>query len=228
MDKATVAEESRVKTISDLLVIVILAIFIASATNVIFFETVRVRGGSMNDTLYGGGDIEVDKNMTFWGKLIFGADDLNTMGDKVLLQKLGKIQAGDIIVFKAFNEDGLRLWDMDLRGNKTQTQWIKRVIGVGGDTVEIYGGRVFVNNKELVEPYLKTPNSTYIEEERLTVLVPEDCYFVMGDNRERGGSSDSRLSEVGCIKQENVVGKVLLVFGKKSHKLSTSDSVSGL
>lgn len=221
-------KESKIKSISDILVIIVLAIFTASFLNAVFFETVRVKGGSMDDTLYGGGDFQVDQNMNFWGKFVFGANDTTNLGDKVLLLKLGKIQAGDIIVFKAFSAEGQRLWDLDLYGNQAQTQWIKRVIGVGGDTVEIYDNRVFVNQKELDEPYIKVPNSTYIEQEKLTVVVPEGCYFVMGDNREKGGSCDSRLSEVGCIKQANIVGKVLLVFGKKSHKLISPDALSGL
>ena len=84
--------------------------------------------------------------------------------------------------------------------------FIKRVIGVPGDTVEIKDGRVFVNDQLLSEDYIleKTrgdyPKST----------VPQGTIFVMGDNR--NNSEDSRFADVGFVPYELVKGKAVLVF----------------
>jgi len=84
--------------------------------------------------------------------------------------------------------------------------FIKRVIGVPGDTVEIKDGRVLVNNQLLSEDYIleKTrgdyPKST----------VPQGTVFVMGDNR--NNSEDSRFADVGFVPYELIKGKAVLVF----------------
>lgn len=83
-------------------------------------------------------------------------------------------------------------------------KFIKRVIGIGGDTVEIIGGQVFVNDQPLEEDYTLTPGfSNYGP-----ITVPEDNYFVLGDNR--NNSEDSRFW--GFVPQENVVGQALMIF----------------
>ena len=84
--------------------------------------------------------------------------------------------------------------------------FIKRVIGVPGDTVEIKDGRVLVNDQVLSEDYIleKTrgdyPKST----------VPEGTVFVMGDNR--NNSEDSRFADVGFVPDALIKGKAVLVF----------------
>lgn len=83
-------------------------------------------------------------------------------------------------------------------------EFVKRVIAKGGDSVEIKDSVVYVNGKALEEPY--TDQSTY-PDFPLT-QVPEDTYFVMGDNRDN--SRDSRFTDVGFIKKSDIVGKVML------------------
>lgn len=112
-------------------------------------------------------------------------------GDRLIVLKLGyrfkHPEHGDIVVFK--NPDD------------PHVNYIKRVIGVEGDTVEIKDGKVYVNGTALVEPYIA---ETTLGEYPRTV-VPEGTIFVMGDNR--NFSRDSRNSHVGFIPLENVIGK---------------------
>ena len=86
------------------------------------------------------------------------------------------------------------------------TDYVKRVIGLPGDTVEIKSGAVWVNGKKLAEPYLDAP---MLSDERFgPVTVPAQCYFVMGDNRE--DSYDSRYW--GFVPRPMVVGTPLIIY----------------
>ena len=88
----------------------------------------------------------------------------------------------------------------------TSRDFIKRVIAVPNDTIEIKEGRVFVNDILLNEPYILEKTRT----EYPKVTVPEGTIFVMGDNR--NNSEDSRFSDVGFVPFELVKGKAILVF----------------
>ncbi len=103
--------------------------------------------------------------------------------------KLGEPKIGDIIIFHA---PGVS--DLD---------YIKRLVGRPGDTVTVADGVVYVNEQALYEPYIAEPPS-YTG----TWVVPEDQFFVLGDNR--NNSSDSHLW--GFIPKEDVVGKALLIY----------------
>ena len=83
--------------------------------------------------------------------------------------------------------------------------FVKRIIAVGGDTIKIEDNKVYVNGEELDETYLSPEQITdgLIEE-----VVPEDCYFVLGDNRLN--SMDSRDSRVGFIHKDSINGKLLV------------------
>ncbi len=106
-----------------------------------------------------------------------------------LAYKLGEPKRGDIIVFH-------------YQGTLTE-DYIKRVIGLPGDTIDIGGGIVRVNGQAITEPYIaELPGYTG------TWKVPEGELFVLGDNRNR--SSDSH--DWGFVKQEWVVGKAILVY----------------
>lgn len=81
--------------------------------------------------------------------------------------------------------------------------WVKRVIGLPGDTIELKSGIVYLNDQPLKEPYTAKARSTFGEtflSECKKVTVPEDSVFVMGDNRK--GSGDSR--EIGFIKINDI------------------------
>lgn len=81
-------------------------------------------------------------------------------------------------------------------------EFIKRVVGLPGETVESRDGQVYVNGKRLIEPYLPTGTVTA---GLAPLTVPEGALFVMGDNR--GNSSDSRL--FGPVRRSSVVGRAV-------------------
>ena len=90
--------------------------------------------------------------------------------------------------------------------------YIKRIIGVPGDTVEIKGGKVFVNSTQLNETYLKpdtfTQAGSYLQRsDKFNIIVPKDTVFVMGDNR--GGSEDSRDPLLGPIPIKSIKGHAI-------------------
>ena len=121
--------------------------------------------------------------------------------DKVLLLKpVKKFRYGDIVVFKSgtFDEAG------------NERYFIKRIIGLPGDTVEIIkdpdNGVCYVwrNGEKLVEEYI----GSAIPYEMPRVTVPEGQFFFLGDNR--GNSSDSRA--LGCRSLDTILGRVLLRY----------------
>ena len=85
------------------------------------------------------------------------------------------------------------------------TRYVKRIIGLPGDTLELKDGTLYRNGKIVSEPYIMETTSG-----EFTVTVPEGKYFVMGDNR--GVSLDSRNDAIGCIDRELILGKVQFVI----------------
>jgi len=103
--------------------------------------------------------------------------------------KLGQLKGGDIVIFH-FPQD-------------PREDYIKRVIGVPGDTITVQGGKVYVNNRPLTEPYISaSPQYTG------SWTVPTDQLFVLGDNRNQSSDSHSW----GFVPLENLVGKALVVY----------------
>lgn len=115
-------------------------------------------------------------------------------GERLVVNKigyiLGKPEKGDIVIFKYPANPSLI--------------FIKRIIGVSGDTVEIRNHKVFVNGYELDE--------TYIMEKTIAnypaATVPENTVFVLGDNRNY--SKDSRYPDVGFVPLKNVKGEAFI------------------
>lgn len=119
---------------------------------------------------------------------------------RIIVNKIGyhddNIKKGDIVVFHLDEHKDL----------------VKRIIAKGGDSVEVKEGTLYINDKEVPEPYLTEGEKLYINEvfnmDYPKVTVPEDYVFVMGDNRPR--SSDSRT--FGFIHETSIVGRVSLVM----------------
>lgn len=90
-----------------------------------------------------------------------------------------------------------------------KTSYIKRVIGLPGDHVQIKNGKVYINEEELEEDYLQSGIITDDAEGMFSdIIVPENTVFAMGDNR--NSSVDCRA--FGCIPLERIEGKVLIRF----------------
>ncbi len=113
--------------------------------------------------------------------------------NKLIYYGLPGIERGDIVVFWFPNDPG--------------KSYIKRVIGLPGETVQVRGGRIFVNGKELQEPYLENALNVAAADEP-PVYVKPHYYFVMGDNRDN--SSDSR--SWGLVPEKYIYGKALFRY----------------
>ena len=87
-----------------------------------------------------------------------------------------------------------------------EVTYVKRVIGLPGETVEIKAGAVYINGEPIAEPYLKEE----MRGEYGPYVVPEDCYFMLGDNR--NSSQDSRKWSNTFLKKEDIMAKVLFRY----------------
>lgn len=126
-------------------------------------------------------------------------------GDVVLVNRIvynaSRPKRGDIIVFKP-------------KGNENSHYYIKRIIGLPGETVEIIEGSVYINSEKLSEEYTTTGISDVgVLTEKITLASDE--YFVLGDDREN--SEDSRNADVGNVKREYIYGKVWFVLSPKAN-----------
>jgi len=122
-------------------------------------------------------------------------------GDRVLVNKLSyrlhDPNRGDVVVLKTIEGAGER----DL---------IKRVVGLPGETVEYRACVLYIDGRELIEPYLDptvvTPTACGGDQAKIT--VPDDTVFVLGDNR--GGSKDSR--DIGPVSYSDLLGRAFVII----------------
>ena len=116
--------------------------------------------------------------------------------DKITYQ-LREPKRGEVVIFRAPKNE--------------EYDYIKRVVGLPGDTVRVSDGQIFVNGQLMVEDYLPIDTTTYGGQfwgEGQSIPVPEGQYFVVGDNRSH--SSDSR--EWGPVPKGNIIGKAWLRY----------------
>lgn len=105
-----------------------------------------------------------------------------------------KPQRGDIVVLR-------------FPGDPAKDKYVKRIIGLPGDTVDVKNGHVYINNQQLVESYLDKSVVTGTDTYNRVVLGPKE-YFLMGDNRPN--SSDSRIW--GQARREDLIGRTQLIL----------------
>lgn len=169
-----------------ILIAVILALFIRTFV----VQAFKIPSGSMKPTLLVGDHILVNKfiygiKIPFWD---------------ITLIPVKKPQHGDIVVFK-FPED-------------PRKDFIKRVIGVAGDTIEIRNKKVYINSKPFKDSYGNyldphiIPGEARPRDNLGPVTIPADSLFVMGDNRDH--SYDSRFW--GFVKLPEVKGKAFIIY----------------
>lgn len=201
----------------------LIAIFIALVIRSIFFEPFNIPSGSMKPTLLVGDYLFVNKPAYGYSRYSFPFAIAPIEGR--LMAKAPK--RGDVIVFALPSNERI--------------DYIKRVVGLPGDTVQIKHGRLYINNQLIPRDLIETKEvskdsgaksmiSSYVETlpggaqhhiyeesdfERLDDTpaydVPVDHYFVMGDNRDN--SQDSRvLDHVGFVPFENIIGRADFLF----------------
>ncbi|HET7260067.1 MAG TPA: signal peptidase I [Candidatus Acidoferrum sp.] len=131
------------------------------------------------------------------------------IGDHLIMSRIG-YDAG-----VPFTHWHVSLWRNPKRGQlviftpfvpEETSDIVKRVIGLPGETVDIHDGAVWINGKKLSENYTTGPSEPY--DLRTPYKVPQDCYFVMGDNR--GNSYDSRFT--GCVPRKNIIGSPVIIY----------------
>ena len=173
---------------------ILLALLIFMALQV-SIQNFRVEGSSMDPTLR-------DRQYLLVNKLLYYRLDKARLarwlpffdaeeGDK--LYPFYSFNRGDVVVFR-FPKDESR-------------DFVKRVIGVPGDEVQIRGGRVFVNDRALQEPYVLVPSSCSVSQ-TCQIRLKDGEYFVLGDNRP--ASNDSR--DWGPVHLDNIIGRVWVSY----------------
>lgn len=205
-DEASSAQEeplsrgrSIMRGVLEVAAVVGVAAIIALGLRAFVFQVYQIPSESMNDTMQVGSRISVNR-----------------------IPGVGKdIERGDIIVFRdtegwlaPLNPDDAGIWStiagwIGFAPRSGEQIVVKRVIGVGGDTVECCDaqGRLTVNGVAIDEPYL--PPDTLPSETSFSVVIPSGTYWVMGDNRQN--SADSRYhmgsDSTPFIPQESVIGR---------------------
>ncbi|MGZ4808626.1 MAG: signal peptidase I [Thermoanaerobaculia bacterium] len=174
----------------------LIAVIFVNFARIFVFQAFKIPTGSMEDNLKVGDHIIVNK-------FIYGPD-ANGPLDKLL--PIREIRRGDIIVFR---------YPMG-----PDTDFVKRAIGMPGDTVEVRDKKVSVNGKELDEPYVvhddpqvipmrpQLPEPFRSRDQFGPYSVPQGQYFAMGDNRDR--SYDSRYW--GTVPRSMIKGRAFMVY----------------
>lgn len=124
-------------------------------------------------------------------------------GQFVLVDKHRDVHRFDIVVLKE------RLTE----GGETK-QIIKRVIGLPGDSIVVENGVLYINNVKYDEPYLVEELTATYRTQSYAIIVPEDTYFVLGDNRDV--SKDSRM--VGSFMKSSILGSMETPQSEKGDK----------
>ncbi|WP_105616479.1 signal peptidase I [Vallitalea okinawensis] len=182
-----------IKEISELMLTVITALIIAFFVQAEVLASTEVHESSMENTLFENQRLFIDR----------------------VSYKVTSPQRGDIIVFNEESSEGF--WSSDIgilledyitkfNGEEQRLRYVKRVIGIPGDEVDIRDGKVYINGEISYEAY--TLGDTRSRELEFPCTVPENKLLVLGDNREI--SKDSR--DFGLIDFNNIEGKAFIRY----------------
>ena len=208
--------KARIKDIIEWIVCIIIALIIAIAFRYFVGTPTIVQQPSMQPTLL--------QNHRLWlNRWVRTTKKMPSRGDIITFEAPSKTELTSEDIAQSavarYENEPKSLWKKFsyyvLEVNKTS--YIKRVIGIPGDHIEIKDGKVFLNGEELNEPYIQSGVVTDNGHGNCTnIIVPENCVFAMGDNRAQ--SSDCR--RFGCIPLDKIESKVwiriwpLNLFGK--------------
>ena len=153
----------------------------------------RVEKSSMENTLLPRDRLVVDRLAYFYldaGQIDNSIPVFDVWDEGRLFFPLRTPKREDIVVFNFPNDPN--------------RDFVKRIIGLPGEMVSIKNGEVFIDGLGLDEPYISAKDSDYMK----PILVPQNSYFVLGDNRH--ASSDSR--HWGSVSIDQIVGKVVMRY----------------
>ena len=190
------AQSFKKSTVREYFESIVIAVILALFVRTFVLQAFKIPTGSMENNLLIGDHLLVNK---------FTFAPTAARVERAMLPT-GEIRRGDILVFKYPVEP--------------ERDFIKRVIGLPGETLELRQKRIYINGKPLDEPYvhfldapqrtseLAEVTSSDVRENYGPVTVPPDQYFMMGDNRDN--SADSRYW--GFMPRDYVKGKALLIY----------------
>ncbi|WP_029895835.1 signal peptidase I [Desulfohalovibrio reitneri] len=185
-----------------LFIALLLALFIRTFV----VQAFKIPSGSMLQTLQVGDHLLVNKfiygvKIPFTGQTLIPIDDPGFQ-DVIVFGFPGQPTGGGAGVF---DEDNVQV-----RGGVGGKDFIKRIIGLPGDTIEVRDKQVYRNGKPLDEPYVQHTDPRVLprRDNMGPVNVPDGHYFVMGDNRDE--SYDSRFW--GFVPRENIKGEALFLY----------------
>jgi len=200
-------EENKVfKEIVEWCFCIFFALIIALATRFYIVTSTYVNQASMYPTLEEGQRLLMNRTKRI-------TKGQYKRGDIITFEAPSKIQSG----FEVDLENPVAIYNYEPQGalnrlvyyvlELNKTSFIKRVIGLPGDRIQIKDGKVYINSEELEEEYLLEETTTKIVYYN-DIVVPEGYVFVMGDNRDE--SMDSRT--FGCIPVEKIEGKAIFRY----------------
>lgn len=141
-------------------------------------------------------------------KVSMVGDSMNPVlsnGDVTLVNRIvynaSAPKRGDVIAFKP-------------KGNENSHYYIKRIIGLPGETVAFVEGDIYIDGTKLEEDY-ETTEIEDVGSVTEEITLDGDEYFVLGDNRKN--SEDSRMADVGMVKRSYIYGKVWMVLAPREH-----------
>ena len=169
------------REILDFLKMLLISIVVVFLCTRFLIRPVRVDGDSMYPTLHNG-------EIMIMSKLHYGTSYF--FNQPIVLG--GEPERFDVVVCRY--------------PDRGSTNFVKRVVGLPGDTVQISGGYLYVNGVKYTEKFL----SARMYSDYGPYIVPEGHYFLMGDNR--NNSNDSRSSHVGAVPRNMILGKVEAVL----------------